>query len=102
MNQVSVDPDAGTVRASEDDNPELFWALHGGGGNFGVATSFTFRLHALASVTAALLLWNPERGLRSRGAIATSSTRRRTRSAAGCCTSPGRPRTSCPSTSWAG
>jgi FAD/FMN-containing dehydrogenase len=50
------------VRASEDENPELFWALHGGGGNFGVATAFTLRLHELSSVTAALLLWRPEAG----------------------------------------
>lgn len=50
------------VRASEDENPELFWALHGGGGNFGVATSLTFRLHELPSVTVALLLWRPEKG----------------------------------------
>jgi FAD/FMN-containing dehydrogenase len=57
-----VTADGATVRASDDENPELFWALHGGGGNFGVATSFTFRLHELASVTAALLVWNPERG----------------------------------------
>jgi FAD/FMN-containing dehydrogenase len=40
----------------------LFWALHGGGGNFGVATSLTFRLHELSTVTAALLLWPPEAG----------------------------------------
>jgi FAD/FMN-containing dehydrogenase len=57
-----VTADGVTVRASDDEHPELFWALHGGGGNFGVATSFTFRLHPLPSVTAALLVWNRERG----------------------------------------
>jgi FAD/FMN-containing dehydrogenase len=64
-NLVSVDlvtANGSRVRASEDENPELFWALHGGGGNFGVATSFTLRLHPLSTVTAALLVWAPERG----------------------------------------
>jgi len=50
------------VQASETENAELFWALHGGGGNFGVARSFTVRLHPMRSVTVALLVWPAERG----------------------------------------
>lgn len=46
------------VTASGQENRELFWALHGGGGNFGVATDFTFRLHELGpQVQAGLMLW---------------------------------------------
>ncbi|WP_431960906.1 FAD-binding oxidoreductase [Actinacidiphila sp. bgisy160] len=57
-----VTADGTLVRAAEDENAELFWALHGGGGNFGVATSLTLRLYPLPAVTMALLLWPPEAG----------------------------------------
>ncbi|MGD9739289.1 MAG: FAD-binding oxidoreductase [Bauldia sp.] len=58
-----VTADGGVVTASEDENPDLFWALHGGGGNFGVATSLTLRLYELDTVTVAFLFWDPDRGV---------------------------------------
>src|SRR5215207_9003896 len=51
------------VRASATEHPELFWALHGGGGNFGVATAFEFAVHPLGpTLVAGLMLWPSNRG----------------------------------------
>ncbi|MFD9095119.1 FAD-binding protein [Streptomyces collinus] len=57
-----VTADAERVHASADENPELFWALHGGGGNFGVATALTLKLHELPEFALALLLFEPQYG----------------------------------------
>lgn len=57
-----VTADGKFIVANEDSHPELFWALHGGGGNFGVATAFTFRLHELPAYTFGLFLWPAEDG----------------------------------------
>ncbi|HET9325773.1 MAG TPA: FAD-binding oxidoreductase [Candidatus Eisenbacteria bacterium] len=54
-----VTADGERLRASKDEHPDLFWALRGGGGNFGVVTSFEFRLHSLGpTVLAGPILWD--------------------------------------------
>src|SRR5262245_31244729 len=54
-----VTADAELLHASEDEHPDLFWALRGGGGNFGVVTSFEFRLHAVGpTVLAGPIFWD--------------------------------------------
>lgn len=47
------------VRASETDHPDLFWAIRGGGGNFGVVTSFEFKLHPVGPQVIAGLIVHP-------------------------------------------
>jgi FAD/FMN-containing dehydrogenase len=52
------------VLANADENPDLLWALRGGGGNFGVVTSFTFELHPVSAVLAGAITY-PARQARS-------------------------------------
>ena len=56
-----VTADGRVVRASEDQNRELFWGLCGGGGNFGVATSFEYKLHPVGpEIVAGAVAWRGE------------------------------------------
>jgi FAD/FMN-containing dehydrogenase len=53
--------DGSFVTANETDYPDLFWALRGGGGNFGIVTSFTYRLHPVDTVGVAITVWPVDR-----------------------------------------
>jgi FAD/FMN-containing dehydrogenase len=53
--------DGSFVSASADEHPDLFWAVRGGGGNFGVVTSFLFRLHPISTVYGGPMFWPLDR-----------------------------------------
>jgi FAD/FMN-containing dehydrogenase len=55
--------DGTILRAADDENPDLFWAIRGGGGNFGVATELEFRLHEVDPVVQfGLFFWDAAEG----------------------------------------
>ncbi|HEY3504891.1 MAG TPA: FAD-binding oxidoreductase [Actinocatenispora sp.] len=56
-----VTADDRIVKASADSEPDLFWALRGGGGNFGVVTAFEYRMHPVKDIVAGVFFFPPER-----------------------------------------
>ncbi|MGH9387241.1 MAG: FAD-binding oxidoreductase [Vicinamibacterales bacterium] len=51
-----VTADGRLIRASKDDNTDLFWGLRGGGGNFGIVTSFEYQLHEVGPLLAGMVV----------------------------------------------
>ena len=75
--------DGSFVKASEEENEDLFWAIRGGGGNFGVVTSFLFRGNPVSTVYAGPMFWEldqPKRSCAGTGNSAPKPQRRCTAS----------------------
>ncbi|HEY4826517.1 MAG TPA: BBE domain-containing protein, partial [Solirubrobacteraceae bacterium] len=51
-----------SVRVNANEHPDLYWAIRGGGGNFGIVTSFLFRLHPVGTIVGGPTFWPAERG----------------------------------------
>ena len=67
-----VTAEGNVLRASRSENEDLFWALRGGGGNFGVVTEFVFRLHEVGpKVTAGIIAWPGSEADASAGCVPT-------------------------------
>src|SRR5678809_749496 len=78
-NLLSVDmvlADGRLVNANAKENKDLFWALRGGGGNFGVVTSFEYRLHPVSTVLGGMIVYRAAKPYRSCVFIAHSRSRR--------------------------
>lgn len=63
LEEIEIVTADGAIRiANRDENADLFWALRGGGGNFGVVTRFTFRLHQVGpTITGGMVVWSGDR-----------------------------------------
>ena len=86
LDEVEMVTADGEIRtANRDENADLFWAVRGGGGNFGVVTRFTFRLHEVGPIiTGGLIIWSADRAdevLASYGELTESAPRELTAAA---------------------
>ena len=84
-------PTAARIHADRDTEPELFWAIRGGGGNVGAVTAIELELFPIAEVYAGALFWPIERADRGPQRVARRGSRpcpRRANRSGGCCSCP--------------